>query len=175
MNKNIVLLIILIIPVVLIAFFWRLNYLFGSEKALKEKSAQKNAESTAATVSGTVLDLSGRNLAKVPSYVFSEITLEELDVSNNDLTGALPSEIGNLKNLKVLKASNNKMTGVPAEVGHLEKLEILDLSNNQLTGLPYELGDLKNLKILNLSGNNYSKQDLDIIENKLPSNTEIIL
>lgn len=175
MNKNILLLIILIILTVSIAFLWR-NYLFGAEKNLVMSPERKNAESTTIVKSaGTVLDLNGRNLDKVPSYVFSESTLEELDVSNNNLTGALPSEIGNLKNLKILKAGNNKMTGVPAEVGHLEKLEILDLSDNQLTGLPYELGDLKNLRILNLSGNNYSEQDLEIIKNKLPSSVEIIL
>lgn len=122
-----------------------------------------------------VLDLSGQGLTKLPSDVPSKTSLEELDISNNNLTGALPAEIRFLQNLKVLDASDNQMTGVPAEVGQLAKLEVLDLSNNQLTGLPYELGNLKNLKTLNLTGNNYAQQDLDVIKKGLPSDVEIIL
>ena len=120
------------------------------------------------------LNLSNQGLKSIPSYVFNQRSLEELDVSNNSLTGAIQSQIGQLINLKVLNASNNLMTGVPAEVGQLQKLEVLDLSNNQLTGLPNELGNLKNLKTLNLSGNLYSQQDLDQIQAKLP-NTNFIL
>jgi Leucine-rich repeat (LRR) protein len=123
---------------------------------------------------GKVLNLSGQGLTKVPNSVFNQTNLEELNVSNNKLTGAIQAEIRFLANLRVLNASNNQMTGVPAEVGQLSKLEVLDLSNNKLTGLPYELGNLKNLKTLNLSGNSYSAQDLAIIQKGLPANVKII-
>ncbi len=123
---------------------------------------------------GTKLDLSNQGLKKVPDYVFKQINLEELDLSGNQLGGAIQAEIRNLKNLKVLKAKNNLMTGVPAEVGQLQNLQVLDLSNNQLTGLPYELGNLKNLKTFNISGNDYSKLDLDTITEKLPAGVNII-
>lgn len=126
-------------------------------------------------ISGESLDLSNKGLDKLPSYVLDRTSLEILDISNNDLTGALPGEIRFLQNLKVLKASNNNMIGVPAEVGQLKNLEVLDLSDNQLTGLPQEMGNLKNLKKLDLSGNNYSEQDLEIIKQGLPSDVEIIL
>ena len=120
------------------------------------------------------LDLSGQGLTSIPSYVFGKTNLSELNVSHNNLTGAIQAEIRHLGNLKILNASYNQMTGVPAEVGQLQKLEILDLSYNQLTGLPNELGNLKNLKTLNLAGNSYSQQDLDQIRAKLP-NTNFIL
>jgi len=103
------------------------------------------------------------SIAALPNYYTGEL-----------LTGALPGEIRFLKNLKVLKANNNLMTGVPAEVGQLSELEALDLSNNQLTGLPNELGNLKNLKTMNLSGNNYSQQDLDYIKERLPKTNFIL-
>jgi Leucine-rich repeat (LRR) protein len=122
----------------------------------------------------STLDLSNQNLTKVPEYVFNMTNLQELNVSNNQLSGAIQSQIGQLKKLKVLNASNNLMTGVPAEVGQLLNLQILDLSNNQLTGLPNELGNLKNLKTFNISGNNYSTQDLNGIMQKLPSSVNII-
>jgi len=120
------------------------------------------------------LNLSNKSLQKIPEYVFDKKSLEELDISNNQLTGAIQGEIRHLENLKVLDASNNHMTGVPAEIGQLSKLQILNLSNNQLTGLPYELGNLKNLKTLNISDNQYSEIDLSIIIEKLPKETSVI-
>lgn len=120
------------------------------------------------------LDLSKQGLSQIPKYVFNMQNLEELNVSNNQLTGAIQAEIRHLQNLKILNASNNKMTGVPAEIGQLSNLQILDLSNNQLTGLPYELGNLKNLKTLNISGNTYSEVDLGIITESLPKDVNII-
>ena len=126
------------------------------------------------TKSNNILNLSNQNLKKVPDDVFTQTNLEELNVSNNQLTGALQAEIRKLQNLRVLNASNNLMTGVPAEIGQLQNLEVLNLSNNKLTGLPNELGNLKNLKTLNISGNNYSEVDLNGIIEKLPSTVQII-
>ncbi|MFA6100310.1 MAG: leucine-rich repeat domain-containing protein [Patescibacteria group bacterium] len=131
---------------------------------------QTDVPSVPATVSKSkILDLSNQGLENIPASTFDQQNLEELNVSNNRLTSAIQAEIRKLKNLRVLKASNNQMTGVPAEIGQLQNLEVLDLSNNQLTGLPNELANLKKLKTLNLSGNQYSKQDLDIIRQALPN------
>lgn len=127
------------------------------------------------TPSSKVLNLSGQGLTKVPSYIFDRTEIEELNLSNNSLDGALQAEVRFLQNLKVLNLSNNNFTGVPAEVGRLGKLEVLDLSNNSLTGLPYEIGNLSNLKILDLRGNAYSKMDLERIKKSLPSTTQILV
>ncbi|MDD5031548.1 MAG: leucine-rich repeat domain-containing protein [Patescibacteria group bacterium] len=148
----------------------------------KQKPAEVNtgtpadigSPSSAEKPANNKLDLSSQQLKKVPDYVFKLTNLEELDLSNNQLTGAIQAEIRHLQKLKVLKADNNLMTGVPAEIGQLQNLQILDLSNNQLTGLPYELGNLKNLKTFNISGNNYSTLDLGIITEKLPVSVKII-
>lgn len=123
-------------------------------------------------VTGATLDLSGKGLTKIPSDVFSRTDLEQLNLSNNKLTGAPQAEIRFLVNLKVLNLSDNALTGLPAELGQLRYLEVLDVSNNQLTGLPLELGNLTQLRVLDLTGNRYSAFDLDQIAAKLP-NTEI--
>lgn len=138
------------------------------ESAPQKDTAQQGNNNPVQVKDGAVLDLSGNNLKSIPSDTFSRVNLVELNVSNNSITGAIQAEIRQLKNLKVLRASNNQMTGVPAEIGQLENLEILDLSNNQITGLPLELGNLKRIKTINLSGNNYSTYDLNLIRNKLP-------
>jgi Leucine-rich repeat (LRR) protein len=122
-----------------------------------------------------VLDLSNQGLTSIPAYVFNQTNLQWLNVSGNNLTGSIQSQIGQLKNLVLLNVSHNKMTGVPAEVGQLQNLEVLDLSYNQLTGLPNELGNLQNLKTLILTGNNYSQQDLDVIKSRLPVGVNIIV
>ncbi|PWB38554.1 MAG: hypothetical protein C3F02_03460 [Parcubacteria group bacterium] len=122
----------------------------------------------------TKLDLSHRGLNQVPMDTFDQIQIQELDLSDNNLTGAIPAEVRHLSNLEILNLSNNQLTGVPAEVGQLSRLRILDLANNKLTGLPYELGNLKKLEVLNLSGNNYATADLDIIKKGLPGTVQII-
>lgn len=123
--------------------------------------------------SALVLDLQGSGLLSVPSWVFEVTTLEELNLADNQLTGALPAEIRHLSRLRILDASGNAMTGVPAEVGQLSSLEVLDLSDNQLTGLPLELGNLQNLQTLDLRSNAISEQDLTTIRAKL-TQAEII-
>ncbi len=119
------------------------------------------------------LDISNHKLTKLPNYVLQETALEELNISNNQIAGALPAEIKNLKNLKILNMSNNLMTDIPAEIGQLQNLVSLNLANNLFTGLPLELGNLKNLQTLIISGNNYSEKDLNIIKNQLPSTVHI--
>ncbi len=133
-----------------------------------------NQDSQESEVITSKLNLSNKQLNKLPSYVLNLNDLEELDLSNNQLSGALPAEIKSLKKLKILNLSNNLMTGIPAEMGQLSNLQTLNLSNNKLTGLPYELGNLKNLKTLNLAGNDYSKLDLGIILESLPKDINVI-
>jgi Leucine-rich repeat (LRR) protein len=131
------------------------------------------SEKVSVTPSSRTLDLSGKGLTKAPEYIFSRTDLEELDLSHNALTGALPAEVRRLSELKVLDLSNNNFTGVPAEIGQLKNLEILDLSHNALTGLPYELGNLAKLRVLDISGNAYSEADLSQIKKNLPAGVVI--
>lgn len=125
------------------------------------------------TVRGETIDLSGQGLTEVPGSTFNNTNTEILDLSSNNLSGALQAEIRFMQKLRVLNLSDNNFTGVPAEVGQLANLEVLNLANNPITGLPYEIGNLKNLQILDLRGTNYAQQDLDVIQQGLPAAVEI--
>ena len=85
----------------------------------------------------------------------NEGLLFELYLPDNNLTGMLPPELGNLSRLERLLLMENPLTGaIPPELGSLSQLERLSLSGNTLTGaIPPELGSLSQLQSLSLSGN----------------------
>ena len=74
---------------------------------------------------------------------------------SNELTGPIPTELGNLSNLNWLYLNSNDLSGpIPSELGSLSNLKWLLLDQNQLTGrIPAELGGLTNLERVYLSEN----------------------
>ena len=75
--------------------------------------------------------------------------LKNLDIGYNNITGALPSEIGRLSKLQVLYLRENMLTGsLPDGVLHnLTELRYLMLQRNGLSGgVPTEIGRLSAMK-----------------------------
>ncbi|XP_039797530.1 phytosulfokine receptor 1-like [Panicum virgatum] len=67
-----------------------------------------------------------------------ELRVASLDLAGRGLTGALPSALARLDELRVLNLSGNPLhRAVPPELIHMPRLEVLDQSQNHLTG---ELG-----------------------------------
>jgi Leucine-rich repeat (LRR) protein len=84
--------------------------------------------------------------------------ITEIRLKENNLTGTIPAELGQLASLQYLSLDTNNLTGnIPVELGNLTNLDYLYLSGNQLSGtIPSELGNLNNLLLLYLAGNQLS-------------------
>uniref|UniRef100_A0A0E0G1C9 non-specific serine/threonine protein kinase n=1 Tax=Oryza nivara TaxID=4536 RepID=A0A0E0G1C9_ORYNI len=78
-----------------------------------------------------------------------------LNLSNNNFSGVIPQDIGQLKSLDILSLSSNNLSGeIPQQLGNLTNLQVLDLSSNHLTGaIPSALNNLHFLSTFNVSCN----------------------
>ncbi|KAJ0909760.1 putative leucine-rich [Helianthus annuus] len=90
-----------------------------------------------------------------------------LDLSSNNLSGQIPSELTTLHKLKSLNLSRNQLTGkIPNKIGDMKSLESFDLSVNNLSGeLPMSLSGLNFLSSFNVSYNN--------LTGRIPTGTQI--
>lgn len=79
------------------------------------------------------------------------------------------------KELKLLKASKNRLTKIPEGIQELKKLMELDLAGNKITEFPFEvMGALKSLQVLHLSSNPYKGAFPEFVF-ELPSLQKIML
>ncbi|XP_015954688.1 probable leucine-rich repeat receptor-like protein kinase At1g35710 [Arachis duranensis] len=88
----------------------------------------------------------------------------------NQLTGSIPTQLGDLKKLSVLALQSNELTSaIPASLGDLGMLMRLDLSSNQLFGsIPSRLADVTSLQVLDVHNNTLSG-------NVAPGNNDLLM
>ncbi|KAF6987017.1 hypothetical protein CFC21_004690 [Triticum aestivum] len=84
--------------------------------------------------------------------------MNTLFLFENQITGSIPPEIGNLTMLNELSLYTNQITGpIPFELGYLLNLQNFGLSNNQISGtIPDSIGNNTKLVVLNLYQNQIS-------------------
>ncbi|KAI4310960.1 hypothetical protein MLD38_035902 [Melastoma candidum] len=107
------------------------------------------------------LTLSKNNISgRIPQWLL-EKTVEQLDLSFNNIQGTLPmppSTIG------FYRISNNRLSGeIPSSICELQNMLVLDLADNNFTGeLPPCFGDFSShLYALSLRGNNFAGKILE--------------
>ena len=100
----------------------------------------------------------------IPSSLGDLTRLVGLDLQNNELTGVIPSSLGNLARLEYLNLSSNQLTGrIPASLGKLTKMRELILSGNQLSGpLPITFNNLTNIRVFDVDDSVCMPDDADL-------------
>ena len=105
----------------------------------------------------TQINLNNNNLSgTIPSSIGNFSSLEKLYLQSNNLYGSIPVSITSCTNLSNLFLGNNNLTGgIPLSWTGMINLYELSLYDNSLTGgIPGSLGSLSNLAHLSLSNNN---------------------
>ncbi len=129
-----------------------------TDPCVPDDTVEKCTEKEATT--RNVTKISGQYLrGEIPNSIknFKYLKILKLD-NNNNITGHIPVELGELLYLEHLYLANNKFVGtIPVELSNLSKLITLSLSRNKLTGtIPSELGSLSELHYLYLFDNEFS-------------------
>jgi len=123
------------------------------------------------------IDLRENQLSgSIPPEIGNLSSLIFLRLQLNQLNESIPTEIGNLLSLTDLRLFGNQLSGnIPNEISNLNSLTVLWLFNNQLSGsIPTQIGNLSNLTHLRLDGNQLSGNIPTVIGN-LDSLTHLYL
>jgi len=86
----------------------------------------------------------------------------------------IPNSINNLKFLKYLDLSSNKLQTIPESICSLTSLEQLDISHNKIREIPESIHSLTSLKSLDISHNRIEKKS-DSLEYLSKFLTELII
>ncbi|GKA13474.1 kinase-like domain-containing protein [Tanacetum coccineum] len=110
----------------------------------------------------TMLELYNNKLCgKIPEQLLQISSLSiGLDLSQNRLSGSLPTEVGDLKMLTSLDLSSNNLSGnIPSSLSGCTSLSVLYIDNNLFQGLiPPSLSSLRGIVAIDFSHNNLSGQ-----------------
>lgn len=139
---------------------WNTNSLVSSWEGV-------TTQNVGSTTRVTALDLQNNNLTgTLPTSIGNLTALTNLNLSRNyNLEGTLPSQIGNLTALTNLKSDYCRLTGtLPTSIGNLTALTLLNLRGNSLEGaLPNQIGNLTELTKLYLDNNKFTSLPTTIV------------
>ncbi|XP_028078768.1 probable inactive receptor kinase At5g10020 [Camellia sinensis] len=118
---------------------------------------------------GSVTSITLNDLGLVGEFDFPAIAglkmLQNLSVSNNQLTGSITEQVGSIGTLEVLDVSRNLFNGsLPSELTNLTNLVLLNLSSNSFEDtVPSSFGNLEQLMYLDLQSNGFTGDVMDLL------------
>ncbi|KAJ6309299.1 hypothetical protein OIU76_018820, partial [Salix suchowensis] len=114
---------------------------------------------------------------QIPPKLFSsEMKLIHVLLESNKLTGSIPSTLGLVKSLEVVRLDNNSLTGpVPTNINNLTSVSEMFLSNNGLNGSLPNLTGMNVLTYLDMSNNSFSPTDFPPWFSTLQSLTTLVM
>ncbi|XP_042383899.1 leucine-rich repeat receptor-like serine/threonine-protein kinase BAM1 [Zingiber officinale] len=128
------------------------NYLSGRIPANDDDSGQSRNQLAQLNLSDNLLS------GSIPTSISNLSSIQTLLLGSNQLSGPIPGDVGELRHMTKLDLSRNALSGlVPPEIGACTQLIYLDLSQNNLSGtIPGEISGISVLNYLNLSHNHLS-------------------
>ncbi|KAK6119098.1 hypothetical protein DH2020_047141 [Rehmannia glutinosa] len=114
---------------------------------------------------------------EIPPRLFnSNLTLIHLLLENNQLTGSIPSTVGLVRTLEVVRLDRNSLSGsVPQSLNNLTTVQELFLANNKLTGPLPNLTGMNLLNYVDMSNNSFDATDIPPWFSSLQSLTSLIM
>ncbi|XP_021720954.1 probable leucine-rich repeat receptor-like protein kinase At5g49770 [Chenopodium quinoa] len=111
-----------------------------------------------------------------PQLLHENMTLIHLLLDNNKFEGSIPSTIGLVNEMEVLRLDWNSFSGsVPSNISNLTEVTEMLLSNNQFTGSMPDLTGMNQLSYLDMSNNSFDTSDVPSWFTALPSLTTLIM
>ncbi|CAN6693469.1 unnamed protein product [Malus baccata var. baccata] len=131
--------------------------LFSLQALVSEKPS---AQTDGGNVELPIYDQHTNETVAALQYNYLSNVLPSIYIQNNNLSGNIPIEIGQLRKLHELNLSINSIVGsIPDQVSKLTNLERLDLSRNHLSGgIPPSLSSLHFLGSFSVAYNNLQGQ-----------------
>ncbi|XP_027120030.1 leucine-rich repeat receptor protein kinase HPCA1 [Coffea arabica] len=113
----------------------------------------------------------------IPNALFSsDMVLIHVLFDANNLTGGIPSTIGYVQTLEVLRLDRNALTGkVPSDLNNLTNLVELNLAHNQLSGPFPNITEMISLNYVDLSNNSFQPSQSPAWFSTLASLTTLVV
>ncbi|XP_054776799.1 leucine-rich repeat receptor protein kinase HPCA1-like isoform X2 [Prosopis cineraria] len=95
-----------------------------------------------------------------PKLFSSEMNLIHVLFENNQLSGSIPTTLGLVQSLEVVRLDSNSLSGlVPQNISSLVKVQEMYLSNNKLSGSLPNLIGMSVLSYMDVSNNSFTSWD----------------
>ncbi|TYJ46186.1 hypothetical protein E1A91_A02G103600v1 [Gossypium mustelinum] len=111
-----------------------------------------------------------------PKLFSSEMVLIHILFDGNQLTGNIPSTLGHVQTLEVLRLDRNALWGeVPSNLNNLTNINDLNLAHNNLTGPLPDLTSMNTLNYVDLSNNSFDPTEAPVWFSTLSSLTTLVI